>query len=121
MDALVRFALAGQPLPGTALTLERSEVGISAAPAGLSPMLAGWSVSDLAAQWSGVSEAARLKEREMEGELDTPQAVRTTTATTSREQVAVNSESTMRKETTQIVDDELLENVDSDDRLSQQI
>jgi hypothetical protein len=48
MDALVRFALAGQPLPGVVLALERPKVGISAAPAGLSPMLAGWSVSDYA-------------------------------------------------------------------------
>jgi hypothetical protein len=34
---LVRFALAGKPLPGTALALEQSRVGTSAAPAGLSP------------------------------------------------------------------------------------
>ena len=44
MNALVRFALAGR-LTETALALERSEFAISAAPAGLSPMLAGWSVS----------------------------------------------------------------------------
>jgi hypothetical protein len=49
MNALVRFALAEQPLPRTTLALEQSEVGINAAPAGLSPMLAGWSVSDLGA------------------------------------------------------------------------
>jgi hypothetical protein len=51
MNALVRFALAEQPLPRTTLALEQSEVGINAAPAGLSPMLAGWSVSDLGAEW----------------------------------------------------------------------
>ena len=121
MNALVSFALAGRPLPETALALERCEVGISAPPAGLSPMLAGWSVSDLTAQWSDNSEAARLTEREMEAELDTPQAVRTTTATTNREQVALNAESIMRKETVLVVDDELLERVDFDERLSQQI
>jgi hypothetical protein len=121
MNALVRFALAGRPLPETALALERSGVGISAAPAGLSPMLAGWSVYELGAQWSDVTEAARLKEREMEGELDMPQAVRTTTATSSKEQVAVIAESIMLKGMMQAVDDGLLENVDFDERLSQQI
>lgn len=58
MNALVRFALAEQPLPGTTLALERVEVGISAAPAGLSPMLAGWTVSDLGAEWSDPSHGA---------------------------------------------------------------
>lgn len=42
MDALVRYALTGQPLPRAELVLERPEAGIIAAPAGLSPMLAGW-------------------------------------------------------------------------------
>jgi hypothetical protein len=41
MDALVRLALGRQPLPGTALALERPDIGISTAPAGLSPMLVG--------------------------------------------------------------------------------
>jgi hypothetical protein len=121
MNALVRFALAGRSLLETALALERPEVGISAAPAGLSPMLAGWSVSELVAQWSDVTEAAHLKEREMEGELDMPQAVRTTTATSSKEQVAVIAESIMLKGMMQAVDDGLLENVDFDERLSQEI
>jgi hypothetical protein len=35
---------AGQPLSETALALDRPEFGISAAPTGLSPMLAGWLV-----------------------------------------------------------------------------
>jgi hypothetical protein len=121
MNALVSFALAGRPLPETALALERCEVGTSALPAGLSPMLAGWSVSELGAQRSDVTEAARLKEREMEGELDMPQAVRTTTATSSEEQVAVIAESIMLKGMMQAVDDDLLENVDFDKCLSQQI
>ena len=64
-------------------------------------------------------EAARLKEREMEGELDMPQAVRTTTATSSKEQVAVIAESIMLKGMMQAVDDGLLENVDFDECLSQ--
>jgi hypothetical protein len=42
MDALVRYALTGQPLPIAELALERPEAGTIAAPAGLSPMLAGW-------------------------------------------------------------------------------
>jgi len=121
MNALVRFALAGRPLPETTLALERCEVAISAPPAGLSPMLAGWSVSELGAQWSDVTEAARLKEREMEGELDIAQAIRTTTATSSKEQVAENAESIALKGMMQAVDDGLLENVDFDERLSQQI
>jgi hypothetical protein len=49
MNALVRFALVGQPLPETTLALEWSGVGISTAPAGLSLILAGWSVSELGA------------------------------------------------------------------------
>jgi hypothetical protein len=121
MNALVRFALADQPLPGTTLALERLEAGISAVPTGLSSMLAGWSVSELGAQRSDVTETALLTEREMEGELDTPQALRTTTATSNREQVAVIAEPIMLKGTMQIVDDGLLENVDFDERLSQQI
>ena len=64
-------------------------------------------------------EAARLKERKMEGELDMPQAVRTTTATSSKEQVAVIAESIMLKGMMQAVDDGLLENVDFDECLSQ--
>jgi hypothetical protein len=62
MNALVRLALAGQPLPGAALTLERSDIGIGAATAGLSPMLAGWSVPDYATEWHGDPAAARSTE-----------------------------------------------------------
>jgi len=57
----------------------------------------------------------------MEGELDMPQAVRTTLATSSKEQIAVVAESIMLEDMMQAVDDGLLENVDFDERLSQQI
>jgi hypothetical protein len=120
MNALVRLALAGQPLPGAALALERSDVGTSAATAGLSPMLAGWSVPG-ATECHGDPAAARSTEREIKGLGNTPEAVRTTTAGTYRENVLTNAKSSIRKETVSLVDDRLLENVDFDERLSQQI
>jgi hypothetical protein len=121
MNALVRLALAGQPLPGAALALERSDVGTSAATAGLSPMLAGWSVPGYATECHGDPVAARSTEWEIKGLGNTPEAVRTTTAGTYRENVLTNAKSSIRKETMSLVDDRLLENVDFDERLSQQI
>jgi hypothetical protein len=121
MNAVVSFALAEQPLPGTALALERFEVGISAAPAGLSAMLAGWSVYDLGAEWSDNSVTASSREREVEGKLDTPQTFRTITAATDREEVVTIAESGMPDKTMLAVDSGLLENVDFDEPLSQQI
>lgn len=120
-DALVRLALGRQPLPGTALALERAEIGISAAPAGLSPMLVGWSISDYAAQWPGGPVVGHLMDGEVEGEVSTPGAVRTTTLATSRVDVVANAETSMWEEKQLVVDDDLLENVDFDESLSQQI
>jgi hypothetical protein len=121
MNALVSFALAEQPLPGAALALERFEVGIGAVPAGPSPMLAGWSVSDLGAEWSDDSVTASPREREVKGKLDTPQTLRPTTAATGREEVVTIAESGMPNKTVLAVDSGLLENVDFDEPLSQQI
>jgi hypothetical protein len=68
-----------------------------------------------------MTEAARPTEREKEGELDSLQALRTTTATSSREKVIVTAEPIVLNGTVQVVDDGSLENVDFDERLSQQI
>ena len=115
MNALVRFALAGQSLPDTVLALERPEVEISAAPAGLSSMLAGWSVSDHATQRSSDPAAAHLLEREAEVKMNTSEVVR------GREDVVANAESSIAKKNLLVVDDGLLDNIDFDERLSQQI
>lgn len=72
MNALASFALTEQPLPATALALEQFEVEIRAAPAGLSPMLAGWSVSDPGAEWSDDPVTASSRERTAEGKPGTP-------------------------------------------------
>jgi hypothetical protein len=121
MNALVRLALAGQPLPGAALALERSDIGTSASTADLSPMLAGWSVPDYATEWHGDPAAARSTEREIKGSETLPEAVRTTNAGTYRETVLTNAKSSIWKETVSLVDDGLLENIVFDERLSQQI
>ena len=121
MNALVRLALAGQPLPGAALALERSDIGTSAATTGLSPLLAGWSVIDCATEWLGDPAAARSTELEIKGSEILPEAVRTTTAGTHTENILANEKSSTRKETVSLVDDGLLENVDFDEPLSQQI
>lgn len=121
MDALVQFALAGRPLPRAELALERSEFGITTASAGLSSMLAGWSVSGYATEWSGDAAAARLTTRDIEAAVHTPEASRTTATTNSREEVVTNVESSMRKEMMPLVDEGLFEDVDFDERLSQQI
>lgn len=121
MDALVRLALGRQSLPGTALALERPDVGINIAPAGLSPMLVGWSIPGYAAQWPGGPVVGHLKDGEVKGEVSTPGAVRTTTLATSRVDVVVNVETSMREEKQLVVRDDLLENVDFDESLSQQI
>jgi hypothetical protein len=60
-------------------------------------------------------------EREVEDEVKLPEAVRTTAAATSREEVVANPESSMQNETMLVVDDGLLENVDFDESLSQHI
>ena len=72
MNALVSFAIEERPPPKTTLALERSEVGVGAATAGLSPMLAGWTVSDLGVEWSNDSVANPPRDRQMEGKLDMP-------------------------------------------------
>jgi hypothetical protein len=115
MNTLVRFALAGQSLLDTVLALERPEVEISAAPAGLSSMLAGWSVSDHATQRSSDPAAAHLLEREAEVKMNTSEAIR------GREDVVANAESSIAKKNVLVVDDGLLDNIDFDERLSQQI
>jgi hypothetical protein len=119
MNALVRFALAEQPLPRTTLALEQSEVGINAAPAGLSPMLAGWSVSDLGAEWSDNLVTTVPEGRAVEGELDTPHTLGTKNAATDREGVVAGTGSSARTETMLAINGGLLENVDFDEPLSQ--
>jgi hypothetical protein len=71
MNALVSFVIEERPPPKT-LALERSEVGVGAATAGLSPMLAGWTVSGLGVEWSNDSVANPPRDRQMEGKLDMP-------------------------------------------------
>jgi hypothetical protein len=121
MNALVQFALARQPLPETALALERPEFGISVAPTGLSPMLAGCSVYDYATHLPDDSAASHLTERGVEGDMNTPEAVQNTTAVSSKEAVVTNADPSMRKETMLVVHDGSLDNIDFDERLSQQI
>jgi hypothetical protein len=121
MDALVRYGLTGQSLPRAELALERPEAEIIAAPAGLSPMLAGWPESGCALKWSINSASAHLTEQKLEGDVNAPEVVRTTTAVTSGEEVVANAKSSVLKETIPFVDEGLLENVDFDERLSQQI
>jgi hypothetical protein len=60
-------------------------------------------------------------EREIKGSENTPEAVRTTTAGTRRKNVLTNAKSSIRKESVSLVDDDLLDNVDFDESLSQQI
>lgn len=100
MNALVIFALAEQPLPGTTLALERFEAGVSAAPAGLSPMLAGWSISDPGAEWSDNPVTTSSREHKLEGKLKTPQTVRTAIAATDRGEVITITESALPDKTT---------------------
>lgn len=121
MDALVRLALTGQPLPEAALALERPEAGILEASAGLSPMLAGWSEFDGTTRRSGDLATARLTEQNVEDKKTTQEVVRTTTAAISGKEVMADVEPSMRKGTMLVVDDGLLDNVDFEERLSQQI
>jgi hypothetical protein len=121
MDALVRYGLTGQSLPRAELALERPEAEIIAAPAGLSPMLAGWPESGCALKWSINSASAHLTEQNLEGDVNAPEVVRTTTAVTSGEEVVTNAKSSVLKETIPVIDKGPLENVDFDERLSQQI
>ena len=121
MNALVSFAIEKRPLPETTLALERSEVGVGAAKAGLSPMFVGWTASELGVEWSVDSVANPSGGRRLEGKLDTPQTPCTTTAGTDREKVGTITESSMRNETMLAVDGGLFENVDFDEPLSQQI
>lgn len=120
MDALVRLALTGQPLPRVELALERSEAEIIAAPAGLSLMLAGWSEFDGTTRRSGDPATAHLTEQNVD-KINTQEVVRTTTAAISGKEVMADVEPSMRKGTMLVVDDGLLENVDFEERLSQQI
>lgn len=113
--------LTGQPLPEAALALERPEAGILAASAGLSPMLTGWPEFDATTRRSGNPATAHLTEQNVEDEMDTQEVIRTTTAATSGIEVDADVEPSMRKGTMLVVDDGLLENVDFEERLSQQI
>lgn len=121
MDALVRFALTGQPLPEAALALERPDGEVGAAPAGLSPMLAGWSELDGTTRRSGDLATTRVSQQNVEGEMNTPEVARTTTAATRGQDVVADTESRMWKESMLVVDDGLLDDVDFEERLSQQI
>lgn len=118
LDALVRYGLTGQSLPRAELALERPEAESIAAPAGLSPMLAGWPESGCALQWPVNSSSARLTEQKVEGTENASEVVRTVT---SGEEVLAHAKSSGLKETMPVVDEGLLENVDFDGRLSQQI
>ena len=124
LDALVRLALAGQPLPGAALALERPEVDSSTPLAGLSSMLFGWSVSDCDAQGIDDITVSNVIEREVGGEVNVEGATRTartiTTGTSGEEIVAV-AEASVRDKGIVGLDDDLFENVDFDEPLSQEI
>jgi hypothetical protein len=56
---------------------------------------------------------------EVEGEVSTPGAVRTTTLATSRVDIVVNTETSMQEKKQLVVGDDLLEKVDFDKSLSQ--
>jgi hypothetical protein len=99
--------------------MRRHKLGINAAPAGLSPMLAGWSVSDLGAEWSDNLVSTVPEGREVEGELDTLHTLRTTNAATDREGVVAGTDSSARNEMMLAIDGGLLGNVDFDEPLSQ--
>jgi hypothetical protein len=103
MNALVRFALAEQPLPRNTLALEQSEVGISTASAGLSPMLAGWSVADLGAASSDNFVATAPKGHKVGG-IDTPQTLLTTNAAIGCDEVVAITEQTGSREMVLAVD-----------------
>jgi hypothetical protein len=124
LDALVRLALAGQPLPGAALALERPEVDSNKPLAGLSSMLFGWSVSDCDAQDIDDVAVSNVTDREVGGEVNVEGATRTartiTTGTSGEEIVAVAEASVWDKEMVGL-DDDLFENVDFDEALSQEI
>lgn len=121
MNVLVRFALAGRPLPGAALALEMPDIGTTVVTGGLSPILVGWSVSDHAIEYSRNVAMAISTEREAEGEVTAPRDARTTTAPSNGDDVVSSAEASMRNEAMVNVDEGLLENVDFDERLSQQI
>ena len=121
LDALVRYGLTGQSLPRAELALERPGAETIAAPAGLSPMLAGWPESGCALQWPVDSASAHLAEQKVEGDVNAPEVVRTTISVASGEEIVANAKSSGLKETILVVDEGLLENVDFDERLSQQI
>jgi hypothetical protein len=121
MNALVSFAIEERPLPETTLALERSKVGLSAATAGLSPMLVGWTALDLGAQWSNDSATNPPRNDPVEVKLDTPRTPCTTTVQTDCEEVVAITEPSVRNEMMLAVDGGLFENVDFDEPLSQQI
>lgn len=121
MNTLVSLAFTEQPLPGTALALEQFEVEISAAPAGLPPMLAGWSVSDPGAEWSDNPVTASSRERVVDGKLGTPQTLCIIAAATDREEVVTITELALPVKTMLAVDRALLKKIDLDEPLSQQI
>jgi hypothetical protein len=108
MGALLRLALTGQPLSEATLALEPPEAGILAASAGLSPTLAGWSEFDGTTRRSGDPATAHLTEQNVEDEMNT-------------QEVMADVEPSMRKGTMLVADGGLLENVDFEERLSQQI
>jgi hypothetical protein len=124
LDALVRLALAGQPLPGAALALERPEVDSNAPLAGLSPMLFGWSVSDCDAQDIDDVAVSNVTEREVGGEVTVEGAARTARTITTRtngEEIVADAEAGVWNKAMVGLDDELFENVDFDEPLSQEI
>jgi hypothetical protein len=79
------------------------------------------SVSDSASHLSIDFAIAHLTEREAKSKVHAPEAAGTITAATSREEAVVNAESSMRYEIMLVLDHGSLENVDFDERLSQQI
>lgn len=84
-------------------------------------MLAGWPESGCALQWPVNSASVHQTEQKVEGDVNAPEVVRTAIAVTSGEEVLTNAKSSGLKETILDVDEGLLENVDFDERLSQQI
>jgi hypothetical protein len=67
------------------------------------------------------SPTVTLTEQKVEPDMNAPEVGRTTTAVISGEEVVANAKSSVLKETTPVVDEGLPENVDFDERLSQQI
>jgi hypothetical protein len=121
LDTLVQSALARQPLLEDVLALETLESGTGTTPISLSTMFNGWSAPARNLQDSENRAIATLMEQEAYGDvtvLDTPSA---TTRITNKAEEANDAEMILQKETEGNVGDGLFDDLDFDDRLSQEI